>query len=230
MRKTARLLLKHRWGLASLTTLLMLISTAVLPLPYLFLSEQFALPVSIFLLLFVTVPVLIGYSRWCAKLEFDKAPHLLEIFYFFTTPKRYLKSLFAGTILFLRNTVVGVVFMLPPAAFFILADWLERQPQNDMVEIFVKNCLFLGAVASVVFSILVVIVTAKTMMSAFFVAVDDNLPVLNAVKKSPILIREKGGYLLKTALIILPLSFLVLPVLILIPYSVIIVTQCAKNC
>ena len=229
MRKTARLLLKHRWLSASLTTLVALISVAVLPLPYLFFSDKIALIISIFLSLFATTPLLIGYKRWCANLEFDRKPPFLETFYFFTTPKRYLKGVFTGSILFLRTTVVVMSAMIPTASLLVLVDWLKTQPQNDIIDIFIKNCTFLAIAGMIIFSVLLVVSLIKASSTSYFVAVDDNISVFRALKLSSGFFREKGGCVLKNLLLVAPLAVLILPIFIIIPYIVVIITQSIKN-
>ena len=128
MRKTARLLLKRRWFSASLTTVVALLASAVLPLPYLFLSDEVALVSSIAVSLFAIGPILMGHKRWCAKLSLDKKPSFFEIFYFFSTPKRFLKSFLTGALVFLRTVFIAVLSILPSACCFFLAKWLETQP------------------------------------------------------------------------------------------------------
>ena len=229
MRKTARLLLKHRWLSASLTTLSALISMAVLPLPYLFFSDKIALTISVFLSLFATTPVLIGYKRWCARLELDRKPSFFEIFYFFTTPKRYLKGILTGGAIFIRTTAVVICAMIPTASLLVLTDWLKAQPQNDIIEIFVKNCTFLAVGGTVIFSVLTIVSVIKASSTSYFVAVDDTVSVFKAMRLSSGFFREKGGYILKTLLFLVPLSVFILPIFVIIPYIVVLITQCIKN-
>lgn len=229
MRKTARLLLKRRWLSASVTTVVALTAVLVLPLPYLFLSGHFALTVSILLSLLVTTPLLIGYKRWCAGLEFDNKPRFRDMFYFFTSPKRYLKSLFTATVLFLRTTLVALASMLPTASCIVLANRLKAQPQNDVIGIFIKNLLFLGVAAAVIFSVLFVLSTVKTVATTYFVAVDDSVSVFKAMKMSSALIRQRGGYVLRTFLFLVLPSLFVLPIFITAPYFVTFFVQCAKS-
>lgn len=229
MRKTARLLLKHRWLSASLTTLVALISVAVLPLPYLFFSDKISLIISTIFSLFATTPTLIGYKRWCANLEFDKKPSLFETFYFFTTPKRYLRGVFTGIILFLRTTLVVIFAMVPTASLLILADWLKTQPQNDVTDIFIKNCTLLAVAGAVIFLVLLVISTVKISSTSYFVAVDDTVSVFRAMKLSSGFFWENGGCIFKNLLLVAPLAVLILPIFIIIPYLVVIVTQSTKQ-
>ena len=229
MRKTARLLLKHRWLSASLATLAALISVAVLPLPYLFFSDKISLTISIFLSLFAATPVLIGYKRWCANLKFDKKPPFLEIFYFFTTPKRYLRGVFTGVILFLRTTAVSILAMVPTASLLVLADWLKTQPQNDIIDIFIENCTLLAIAGAVILSVPLTVSLIKFSSASYFVAVDDTVSVFRAMKLSSGFFRENGGCIFKNLLLVAPLAVLILPIFIIIPYLVVIITQCIKK-
>ena len=229
MRKTARLLLKHRWLSASLTTLVALASVAVLPLPYLFFSDKISLIISVFLSLLFTTPLLIGCKRWYSKLAFDQKPPLVELFFFFTKPKRYFKSVFTGGVILLRTTLVTLCAMLPSASLLFLAEWLKTNPSNDLIDIFIKNCTFLALVGAVIFSMLLIISLIKTSSASYFVAVDDNISVFRAMRLSASFFREKGGCVFKNLLIFLPLSLLIFPIFITIPYLMVIITQSIKN-
>lgn len=229
MRKTARLLLKRRWLSASLTTFVALIAAAVLTLPYLFLSDKIALVCSIGVSLFLSRPLLMGHKRWCAKLTFDDKPRLSEVFYFFTTPKRYLKSFLTGVTVFLRTAFIAVLSMLPSAGCFFLADWLRTQPQNEINEIFINNCLMLGIVAAPLFFVVFILSAIRSVAAEYFVAVDERVTVVSALKQSSRLVKQRGGYLFRTLLILIPLCLLVVPLVIIIPYFVTLFAQCVKE-
>ena len=229
MRKTARLLLKRRWFSASLTTFVALMAAAVLPLPYLFLSDEVALVSSIAVSVFALRPLLMGHKRWCAKLSPDKKPSFFELFYFFSTPKRYLKSFVTGVVVFVRTVFIAVLSMLPSAFCFFLANWLKTQPQNEITEIFINNYLILGTVAVPMFFLIFVISALKSVAAEYFVAVDDKVSVLTALKQSSQLVKQRGGYLFKTLLFLTPLCLLIIPIFIIIPYFVTLFSQCVKE-
>ncbi len=229
MRKTARLLLKRRWLSASLTTFVALMSAAVLPLPYLFLSDKIALACSIAVSLFLSRPLLMGHKRWCARLSLDDKPRLSEIFYFFTTPKRYIKSFLTGVVVFIRTVFIAVLSMLPSACCFFLAGWLRIQPQNEISEIFINNCLMLGMIALPMFFLIFIIFAMKSIAAEYFVAVDERVTVLSALKQSSRLVKQRGGYLFRTLLLLIPLVLLIVPIFIIIPYFITVFAQCVKE-
>lgn len=229
MRKTARLLLKHRWFSASLTTLVALISAAVLPLPYLFLPNKIALASSIAVSLLALRPLLMGHKRWCLKLTPDEKPRFWELFYFFSTPKRYLKSFFTGMVIFIHTVFIAMLSMLPSTLCFFLADWLQAQSQNEITEIFTNNYLILGTVAAPMFLLIFVLCALKSVAAEYFIATDEKMSVLTALKKSSRLVKQRGGYLFRTLIFLAPLCLLILPVFIIIPYFITVFAQCVKE-
>jgi len=229
VRKTARLLLKSRWLSASLITFVAVLFIAVLPLPYLFLPKLPSLLCSGIISLFAARPVLMGYMRWCAGLELDNKPKVSELFYFFSTPKRYFKSVLVGAVVFLRVFLTATLSMLPTAVCFSLAAWLKAQPYNEITDIFIRNLLMLGIGGAVLFLVLFVLIALKNSATPYFMAINDKMRISEAVRSSRYLVNQKGGYIFGTLALLLPLCALILPAFIIIPYYVTFFAQIVKR-
>lgn len=230
MGKTARLLLKDKWLKAALITMvIMLLLLASFLIQVLFLPSQWALIFSIFVTLFIINPTTLGYKRWCATLKFDEKAKFLDLFYFFKTPKRYLKSVFVGLAVSLRVLLKAVLSMLLPATFFGIADWLKSQPQTEITEIFIKNCVLLGILSVAIFATLFLVAASRNIVISYFVATDETTKVRDAAKISSRFVKENSGNIFKTVSPLLPFCVFVIPIFFIIPYFVTIFTQNIKN-
>lgn len=229
MRKTARILLKSRWLSASLITFVAVLFVAVIPLPYLFLPKTASLLCSGLTSLLIVRPALMGYMRWCAKLDIDTKPKFSEFFHFFSRPKRYFKSVCVGIAVFLRVFTSAVLSMLPTAVCFCLAVWLKNQPYNEITDIFVRNLLLLGVGGAVILFVPFVLAALKNSAVPYFMAINDKMRISQAIKNSRRLINQKGGYVFGTLVFLLPLCVLILPVFIIVPYFVTFFAQIVKK-
>ena len=230
MGKTARILLKNKWlkaGLSTVVILLMLLSSFSIQI--FFLPNEWALFFSIVVSLFIIKPTMLGYKRWCAKLSPNEKARLKELFYFFKTPKRYLKSVLIGLAVSLRVLLKAIMSMVFPALFFGVAQWLRTQPQTEITEIFAKNCIFLGLTASTIFLILFIMSTAKNVAISYFIAADETIKLKDAVRLSSGFMKEKSKELLKTFFLILPPCLLIIPAFFIVPYFVTVFSQYIKN-
>ncbi len=230
MGKTARLLLRNKWLKAVLITMaiLLLLSMSFL-LQILFLPNGWTLFFSVLTSLLVIKPTLLGYKRWCATLKPDEKAKFFDLFYFFKTPKRYFKSVFVGLAVSLRVLLKAVLSMLFPATFFGIAEWLNSQPQTEITEIFIKNCLLLGLLSIVIFAVLFFVTVSRNIAISYFVAADETTKIREAAKLSSRFMKEKSGHILKTVCPFLPLCVFIIPIFLVIPYFVTVFTQYIKN-
>ncbi len=230
MGKTARLLLRNKWLKAVLITMAMLLLLLVsFFLQMLFLPNAWALIFSTLTALLLINPTTLGYKRWCATLKPDEKARFLDLFYFFKTPKRYFKSVFVGLAVFLRILLKAVLSMLFPAMFFGIAEWLNSQPQTEITEIFIKNCVLLGVFSVVIFATLFMVSVSRNVAISYFVATDETTKIRDASKLSSRFMKEKSGHIFKTVCPFLPLCVFIIPIFLIIPYFVTVFTQYTKN-
>lgn len=230
MGKTARLLLRNKWVKAVLITIvIMLLLLTSFFLQMLFFSNEWALFFSVFVSIFIIKPTILGYKRWCATLKPDEKARFLDLFYFFKAPKRYFKSVFVGLAVSLRVFLKATLSMLLPTTFFGISGWLKSQPQTEITEIFIKNCVFLGGLSVAIFTILFVVSASRNIAVSYFVAADENTKIRDAVKLSSRFMKEKSSHIFKTICPFLPLCVFAIPILFIVPYFVTIFAQYIKN-
>ncbi|MCL2033977.1 MAG: DUF975 family protein [Oscillospiraceae bacterium] len=155
--------------------------------------------------LLLIFPLSLGVIRWYFRIVHGGNPSITEAFYFFETPKAYLRAVWYDISIGIRTTLWAVLFYaLPSAVMLTSVYFLSAEDDSLRLE-------RMAASAGVVFSVLMFLAATvffcafvnRYALVAYLVGADDEITVGKAIKMS---IQYTKGY--RFRILLFSLSFI----------------------
>ena len=173
-----------------------------------------------FVWLFLISPLLIGKKRWYGNLSLKNPLPIKEIFHFFTSPKRYFKSVVISLFVFLQLTFYFIVLSIIPISSFALSNILmsnmSQTTQSFGIIAFLLGCGFL-----LIAVIIMVKLCLDFSLATYVFAMNEDIKILKAIKLSKLSVNKKESILILFNLSFVHLfilSALIIPLFFILPY------------
>lgn len=171
---------------------------------------------------FVTIPLWLGTKRVYMTGEER------DVWYFFTSPRRYFRAVMRGIVLFLRFFVFALLVMAFPAAFWFLMTYLRENP-GEGYGFFARSVFLLAVLAFLLGTVLVISQAVRYLSVPYLLARDETMSVRQAVRLSAQMIKTRK---MKKAWRILPLllsGMLFFPLFFVFPFFHAVCAACVQK-
>lgn len=169
----------------------------------------------------VLIPLFFGYLRFVWRLIFGADDLPIEIFYYFSSFKKYSRALKLIMILFFKSLCIGILLFLPSILMDIFATEGFYELFNLSIPLWSSGLYYFSLFLKILATAILVLVMLRYYLAPFLMISDENMLPSEAIYKASILSKDSFFDILTLILTFIgwfAVCILVFPLIFVLPY------------